>query len=86
MPFKVRVMDDRFKVGTDVINWDDPFWSFVAPEMLSGCWLWTGSLSSGERTGRGTGGYGVICIDYKQIRTSRYALEQKLGRPLSRAG
>ncbi|HVK84225.1 MAG TPA: HNH endonuclease [Kofleriaceae bacterium] len=28
------------------IDWDDPFWKFVHPEALSGCWLWHGYLNN----------------------------------------
>lgn len=29
------------------IDWSDPFWSKVAPEALSGCWLWMGAYVGG---------------------------------------
>lgn len=34
-------------VARDVghVDWSHPFWSQVAPEALSGCWLWTGTIN-----------------------------------------
>lgn len=70
-------MADRFSAGIDVIDWSDRFWRNVAPEMLSGCWLWTGALRKSD-------GYGAFNVsrEGRSYVAHRYALEQALGRPL----
>ena len=70
---------DRFTAG-DKIDWSDRFWRQVAPEALSGCWLWTGAL-------RKTDGYGHFSVHLRGQEVEshiahRYSLEQSLGRPL----
>lgn len=70
---------DRFTAG-QTVDWSDRFWRQVAPEALSGCWLWTGAL-------RKTDGYGHFNIYVRPGETEahlahRYSLEQQLGRPL----
>lgn len=59
----------------DRIDWSDDFWSLVAPESLSGCWLWLGALNAA--------GYGTIKIANRTITAHRHALSLRLGRPLS---
>jgi len=41
----------------DRIDWSAPFWKRVAPEALSGCWIWMGSLNHN--------GYGASKINGK---------------------
>lgn len=72
---------DRFSVGVEQIDWDDRFWRQVYPEALSGCWLWGGAIREAD-------GYGHFTVHLEGGRTQshrahRYALEQKLGRPLA---
>lgn len=73
-------MADRFSAGVERIDWSDRFWRQVAPEALSGCWLWMGAI-------RKTDGYGHFSVYVRRGAVEshiahRYVLEQKLGRPL----
>jgi len=59
------------------IDWDDPFWSKVAPEQLSGCWLWMSRVD--DR------GYGVWrrTVNGRLVETqaNRFALMQFVEMP-----
>jgi hypothetical protein len=61
-----------------VIDWSHPFWSKVAPEALSGCWLWTGGYDARN-------GYGSAYVSgRKKTRAHRRAYELLYG-PVPRA-
>lgn len=56
------------------------FWSWVIPEPMSGCWLWTGAVIN---SGYGTFGIGSRSNGTKRnILTHRYALETKLAQAI----
>jgi hypothetical protein len=45
----------------------DRFMEKVSPEPMSGCWLWTGAVTSG--------GYGTFTVRDKTVRAHRYSFE-----------
>jgi hypothetical protein len=47
---------------------------YTEPEPMSGCWLWTGGVTSR--------GYPSFTVDGKAWRVNRWTLSEKLGRPL----
>lgn len=59
-------------VASRVLQWTDK-------NDLEGCWPWTGSTSGPSKFA-----YGVISIDGRRTRVTRYLLSEKLGRPLGR--
>ena len=54
-----------------MVDWSDRFWSKVAPEALSGCWLWHGAVNPR--------GYGSFGLNGRTVLAHRHAYELTTG-------